>query len=122
MRAGRLDRQITLLRYQFAQDAATNAVAPEYVTEATVWAERKDVRGAEAFSGQQRLATAEVVFTIRWAPGLDPASRGGLDPTWRVREQDRLYEVIGVLELGRREALQLVCVTRAETDAPDHDE
>ena len=112
--AGELDRRVTLLRYQPNRDATTGQDKPQYIDDATVWASVAPLSGREGFAAAQRVADAESAITIRW--------RAGVDPTWRIRYDRRVYEVLDAQELGRRDGLRLLVRTRAEAGAAEHED
>lgn len=105
MRAGRLDRRITLQRRTLAENDYGEAIET-WVDLATVWAEMLPVRGAERYAAQQTVAETEIKWRIRWRPNLTPIDRLTYD--------GRTYDVNGVLEIGRRIGLELYTKARAE--------
>lgn len=105
MRAGPLDRRVTLQRPTEVQDAA-GAVTLTWADEATVWAGRRDIRAREYVAADTTLADTEAVFTIRW--------RSDVMPRWRLLEGARIYDITGTAELGRRDGLELRCVAAVE--------
>lgn len=109
MRAGLLDRRVTLRRMVETQ-SASGAVTETAQDVAEVWAEKHPDRGIEAFREEQRQGWAVVVWRIRYL--LD----GIQEPTvkWDLKEGARIYEILEVRELGRREGWELVTRARAE--------
>ena len=105
MRAGRLDRRITLSRMIRTDDSYGEAI-PTWVDLATVWAEMLPVRGAEWFVARQTIAEVDTKFRIRYRVGITPLDRVTLD--------GRYYDVQAVIELGRREGLEIYAKARAE--------
>lgn len=65
MRAGSLDREIVIQSFTETQDASGQPVQT-WVTFASVYANRRDVRGQERFASDQRMAIRTAVFRIRW--------------------------------------------------------
>ena len=99
MRAGSLDRLITIQ----SKGVTRSASGQENVTwsdVATVSARKRDTKGEERFRAGQREDRVETIFTIRW--------RGDLDPSMRVRLGTVFYELKGIVELGRRDGLELL--------------
>jgi SPP1 family predicted phage head-tail adaptor len=74
---------------------------------ATVWAERKELRGEERWAAQQTQAKIEAVYRIRWMAGLTPVHR-------LIDADGRVYDIQVALEIGRREGLELYVSARAE--------
>ncbi len=100
MRAGRLDRRVTLQRRVITRDAAGGAIET-WTSAFSCWAERRDVRGSERLEAGAEVATHEATFRIRW--------RAGIDATWRLVEGTVAWDVEGIAELGRRDGLELTC-------------
>lgn len=99
MNAGLLDRRITLQRLDTQTDAAGQALE-KYVDVATVWAQVTPIRGGESWASAQRLAESTHRFRIRW--------RRELTPLHRVIYEGAAFDVVEVLEYGRREALDVL--------------
>jgi SPP1 family predicted phage head-tail adaptor len=98
MKAGRLDRRVTLQTCTISQEA-DGGVLRTYQDLATVWASVAPEKGQETFSDDQPLARQSVVFTIRY--------RAGVLPKGRVQYQGRFYNIRDVSEIGRREGLKI---------------
>ncbi len=101
MRAGPLDRRVTLQRPTEVQSASGEAQVT-WADEGTVWAGRRDVRAREFLAGQQTSAEVEAIFTIRW--------RDDVGPKWRLLEGGKAWDITGIAQLGRRDGLELRCV------------
>lgn len=103
--AGELDRRILLQRHVGARDTYGQP-RDEWQDVATVWAKVRATGGGEAFNEptSQRSARQMVEFTIRW--------RSDANPRLRVVWESRIYDVVDVAEMGRREGL----VLRAHAD------
>lgn len=105
--AGILDRRITLQRFATAQDP-TGDVIETWVDLAEVWAAVEPLGGLERLQAAQLTASIDTRFTIRYRPDLTAALH-------RIRYDGKLYDIVAVIELGRREGLQL---DAAWADAP----
>jgi SPP1 family predicted phage head-tail adaptor len=105
MIAGRMDRRAALQQPGVTRSASGDAPVA-YTTVATVWAEKRDVRGREVLAGGATLAEMETTILIRW--------RGDIRPSWRVVLEGRNYDIMGMAELGRRDGLELRCVVVAD--------
>lgn len=110
MNAGRLDRKVilekpTTTRDDFGQSTQT------FTKEAEVWAQRRDISAKETTESDQPVASTRTEWTIRW--------RSDVRETWQLKTQapDRVqtFDIVGILELGRREGLRLIC---EQTDRP----
>lgn len=100
MRSGRLDRRVTIEQPAEARTGSGD-VTVTWSTLATVWAEKRDVRGNETFLANQRLAEVETVFRIR--------HRAGLSPKMRVTLAAEAYDILAIVEIGRKRGLDLFC-------------
>ncbi|KQM35678.1 head-tail adaptor protein [Rhizobium sp. Leaf68] len=101
MRAGKLDKTITIERHAITVD--------DYGTQTEGWSEIATVRAQIVQQSTEEFmrsfgSTGEtvMVFRIRHRDGLKVADR--------VTEQGQAYDVKEVKELGRREGLDLRCV------------
>lgn len=104
-RAGDYDRRIQIVRLNAPQAEDGQQVPtgePTVILE--TWASWRQVRGDEAFLGNQRLATVEVVVEIPFPGG--PALE--VRATDEVRYHGVRYDLIEAREVGRREKLQLL--------------
>lgn len=102
MLAGPLDRRATLQRPVLSRGAAGEALTA-WQTVATVWASKRDVRGREFLAAGMTQAEMETTIVIRY--------RDDVAPTWRVVLDGRTYDIQGSAELGRRDGLELRCIT-----------
>lgn len=109
MKAGRLDRRITLQRKSATQNSYGEEVAA-WADLATVWAEVVPSAGREAFVAQQFAGFINATFRVRWSSLT--RSITDLD---RISFDGRIYNITEVREIGRREGLEFVAYTRGET-------
>lgn len=103
MRAGRLDRLITIQSFTKAVDAFHQPIETwaNLDTNPTVWAERRDLRGREYFQAQQVNAEVTAIYRLRW--------RGDLTTQMRIVDSGVTYEIVSPpIEIGRREGLELM--------------
>lgn len=105
MRAGRLDRLITIQRKTSAVDSFGEPIET-WATLVTVWSEMIPVRGQERYAAMQEIAEIDTVFKVRFRTGITPLDRISYD--------SRIYDITHVLEIGRREGLELMTKARAE--------
>jgi SPP1 family predicted phage head-tail adaptor len=106
MRAGKLDRRITLQRAIVATPSAFNEPTPDWVDIATVWAQQRPNRGAERFSAQEINGQAVMTFHIRY--------RSDVTVQDRILYEGRLWNIVDVREIGRRVVTEIDVVARAE--------
>ena len=65
---------------------------------------------AERFAAQQQYATVSHVFRIGYFPWY-----ASIRPdTHRLTFEGRVFNILGAIELGRKEGVELVCAARAE--------
>lgn len=105
LRSADLDRRVRLERRVEETDDSGQSV-PRWLPLAEVWAKVEPLGGREGFGQQQFVATGDLRITIRW--------RADVTPLHRVVHQDVAYDVVSVVEDGRREALLIVARGRAE--------
>ena len=105
MRAGELNRRITL-EAPDPQVASSGEETVQYVPVGQVWAKVEPARGGEGFSGIQRFAEVTHSFLLRY--------RSDVTPEWRVWYQGRSFDIVEVLEVGRRIGLKVLATARSE--------
>ena len=104
LRAGRLDRRI-IIQVATKSTGTAGGESRSWGTLATVWAEYKPVRGSESFVGVEHYAEAEVRFTIRY--------RNDVTPDNRITYDGKTYDIVAVLQIGRKEALDILAKAAA---------
>lgn len=109
MKAGSLDRRITILRATNARNSFNEEVAT-WNPVATVWAASVPISDAERLRAGESLATRKHRFTIRHS-----AFAATIDTRDRLTFDGRTFDVNGVKELGRREGYEITATARAET-------
>lgn len=103
MRAGSLDRRLTILRRTLARNDYGEQVE-EYDTLDTVWASKLDTTGRELFAAKGTIGENSTRFRIRY--------RSDLVLTDRLSYNDTEYDITQISELGRKDGLELVAVAR----------
>lgn len=106
MRAGKLDRRLTILRFGEIGRDALNQPIEGYAAVATVWAQQRPVRGEERFEAQQVAASQVMTFHIRY--------RRDLTVKDRVLYDGRTFDITDIREIGRREVSEFDCVARVD--------
>lgn len=99
MRAGDLDRRVSVLRPVVVSTNAVNESISEYRTVYNLWAALQSVGADERVAGDQRVAVFTVKFRTRFFP---------VQATDRLRCEGRTYEVLGWTEVGRRIGLDII--------------
>ncbi len=104
MKAGPLDRRVTLQRF--------TTIVDDYGGETQTWADLATLpaqaiqqSGREFLSADQINAEQRVLFKLRWFEGVSVLDR--------VLYQERAHNISDVKELGRREGLELMTVATA---------
>jgi len=109
MNAGKMDRKVSL--NQPTQSTDNFGQTSETFTSAvSVWAQKRDLSAKEAVEADQIVASIRTEFLIRF--------RDDITTEWEVQlvEQPRtIWKIHGILEIGRKEGLRLICTTK---DAP----
>lgn len=99
MRAGDLDREITLQHVTVAAADVNGSRSQSFTDYATVWSEKIDAGGREFFGGGQVQSELATRFKIRY--------RTDVVPTDRITFGSASYNITHIQELGRREGLML---------------
>jgi SPP1 family predicted phage head-tail adaptor len=94
MRAGKLDRRLTIQRAAVVVTPPFNEPVESWADVATVWAQQRPNRGAERFSAQEIVGKAVMTFHIRY--------RGDLTVKYRLLYEGRVWNILGLREVGRR--------------------
>lgn len=101
MRAGRLDRRITIQAVTRSRDSFGQA-SETWADLLTVWAAFKPVSASERFAAAQTIATQAATFSIRYRADLS-LSPGG----HRIRFDGKNWNITGYSEIGRREGWEI---------------
>jgi SPP1 family predicted phage head-tail adaptor len=105
MRAGALDRRLTIQRATTTPNAFNEPVA-SWTDVATVWAQPRPNRGAERFAAQQIVGQGMMTFQIRY--------RTDVRVTDRILYQGRIWNVLDVREVGRRAITEIDAVAEVK--------
>lgn len=120
MRAGTLDRRITLQRRTAVQDPAGEPLET-WADIATGWpASLRPLIGTEALGGEQARARQQVDFRVRWSEAISDLSP--LDrvvyPADLATDSPSLassvYDILAVNEISRRRELQIIAARNAD--------
>ena len=96
---GQLDRrlviqQVSVVQNSFGEEDET------WTTLATVFGQRRDVTGREIFTGGRDQAEGLTRFVIRY--------RSDVNERNRISYDGNIFEIEGVVELGRKQWLELL--------------
>lgn len=109
MKAGKLDRRITVQRQGEATDDGYTTQPGALEDYCTRWASWKPANGRETFEAQGREALAGGTFWLRW----DSLS-SGISTTDVVLFEGRTWDIAAVQQIGRREGVELIVVAGDE--------
>lgn len=109
MRLGKLNKRITIRRAGAATRNALNEPIASWSDFGSFMAEQIDQRPTESWKAGQTAAQAERAWRIRWS---DRAAT--ITPRDRLVCDGREFEIIGVMEIGRRAAIQIVGIAYSE--------
>lgn len=98
MRAGELDRRITLLEEQETL-SPSGASVRQWVPVASVFASFRPLPGRERYQAPQTLAVRTGTWRIRW--------RSGIHEVMRFRFRGELWRIDGLAEIGRKEGIEI---------------
>lgn len=110
MRAGRLDKLVTLDKRTRTRDPASGELVDTWSPLGEQWAEMLDGRAVERYGAAQKLAEVSVGFRLRWSPALLVLT----PDEHRLRWEGFVYDVKGVVEIQRRQGVAVLCEARAE--------
>lgn len=108
MQAGKLDRRITLQRATVTRDEYNEPVEA-WGDIATVWASYEPIRDGERFRAGERAAELSARFQIRYSSTV-----ADLGPEDRLTFEGKVYEIVHVKEIGRREGLEITTTARGD--------
>jgi SPP1 family predicted phage head-tail adaptor len=106
MRAGRLDRRLTIQRWAASGQDAHGQETGAWQTQRIVWAERRFIAGAERLTIAQAVAGQTEIFRVRGGVDVTPADRVVMDGV--------AFDVQSVAELGRGAGLEITAAATAE--------
>jgi SPP1 family predicted phage head-tail adaptor len=101
--AGTMDRRVIIQTKTVVVNSLGEPVET-LVDVATVWANKRNLTARERFTAQQILAEVDTTFKIRYRTDVTPHAV--------VICEGITYDVQAVLEIGRREGLELQTRTR----------
>lgn len=109
MISGPRDRRILIERRTYTLDSFGGEVVT-WVSLGTRWASSLPVKDGERFGNQEAIATITHRFQILW----ESAIWAQIDPRCRITFDGRLYDIVAVKEIGRRDGIEISATARAE--------
>jgi SPP1 family predicted phage head-tail adaptor len=108
MQAGPLDRRIQFQRATLVDDGLSKVES--WTDHGTpVWAAKADVSDGERWRAGEVAAHVTTRFRVRWS--LFTAE---ITPRDRLTCEGRSYDITGIKEIGRREALEITAAARVD--------
>ena len=105
MRAGKLDRRLTIQRLSENQRDQFNKPVQVWIDLCTVWAQQRPNRGSERFADGQVSGTAVMTFHIRYLADISMRDR--------LIYEGVSYEIVAPpREIGRRVVTEIDAVAR----------
>ena len=111
MRAGSMDRRIRIETAIKTRSASGQADRTWMLLD-EVWSKVTYNDGREGFGSNQFQATAELKFEIYYPSEIDPFPTPSEDI--RIVYEGREYDLLQVVEIGRREGLDIFASARAD--------
>jgi SPP1 family predicted phage head-tail adaptor len=102
MRAGRLDRRVTI-EYKTVTRDDFGAEIVSWNTFAEVWAEVRDVNSVERVIDQLRTMQRLTMVVVRYVPGVTT------DMRVRINSEGRLLQITSIAQIGRRLGWSFAC-------------
>lgn len=111
MKKGKLNRRVVLLRWGSTEDQYGDP-REGFTPLRQVWAAVRPAPGTERLASAENAANAPTVFEIAWSPLV-----ADLNPRDRIEYpvgSGRQFDIKSVVEIGRREGLQIAAIGRAD--------
>lgn len=102
MRSEKLDRRIILQRYGRTFDADNQPIEVWTPDAGPVWASVQYVSDGEKSRAGEVAAIVSVRFQIRWSTAV-----ATVNPKDRVAYEGKVFDIVGVKELERRQGLEI---------------
>ena len=109
--AGKRDRRIRLERFIATSDPGSGEQVQTWATlgPPKLWASRRRAGSSETLASAEVAAAISDVFEILWG-----SAWSDVNPKDRLVFEDRVYQIVSVDEIGRREGLRIGAVARAD--------
>lgn len=109
MRAGKMDRRISIETYGLGGDDGWGNPAPTFTPRGTYRAEIVQGSSEEFFRGGGLAEVKTILFRTRFIHNVRPADR--------IAHEGVYFDILEVKEIGRRKGLEIRCASTGE-DAP----
>lgn len=110
MRAGDLDRRVTLQRAAITQDTTGQEIETwSTLGPSKIWASWRRASARETLAAAEKSAIVTDVFEVRY-----DSAWSDLNPKDRLVYSGRTYDIAEVTEIGRREGLRIGGAARAD--------
>lgn len=111
MRAGLLDKRVTIQKRTRTRDTSTGELVDSWSDFArNVAAQKLEGKAAERYLSSQLAAEVTVAFRLRWAAGLLSLTPDG----HRLVYNEQEFMIHGVVEIQRRQGVVVACMARGE--------
>lgn len=112
--AGRIDRKVTLHRVTYTTSGDGSRVRALGASLGTLSAGRETQAALEHFAAAQTIADVDTLWRTRWNDDL--FNSVSLSPKdFILKYRDREYEILGLIEIGRKEGLHIATKSRGDT-------
>lgn len=109
MRAGKRNKRITIMKKGVVTRNALNEPIPSWVKLGDFWSARLTQKPTEGWKSGQTAAQVERAFNVRYTDRTRT-----ITPQMQLICDNRTFEIIGVVEHGRQEGIDIVAIASAE--------
>ena len=104
-----MDRRITFYAAESRKNQYGDAEAEHAVPLTTMWASVTPSPGRERLASAENAASALTIFRTRWS-----ALAADINPKDEIEYRDQRYDIVSVVEIGRREGLEFAAAARTD--------
>jgi head-tail adaptor len=109
MKATGREWTIIIERNTPTQDSGSGENVDSWEMLATTYAEKLDVSDSERVASAEVSAEISTRFRLLWSDAYS-----SVNPKDRIVLDERVFEIVGVKEIGRREGLEISAISRAD--------
>lgn len=113
MQAGKLNRRVTVLRKQAADDGFTSDGGTTWAAIGTIWASLSDLLDAERYRASELAVQATARMQVRYSSFTD-----AITPMDRILYNGGIYEITGIKRIGLKVGLEFTLNYRPDKVAP----
>lgn len=110
MNPGSRDRRIVIEYPTSTSDAFGGEIKTWTAIGTGWWASFYPLKDSEVFRNSEATATVTHRFQIEWTNQV----WSKIDPRCRIKFDGRIYDVVGIKEIGRRQGIDISATARAE--------